>query len=130
MCSAASQAGMALGVDGGRLAPLPPSAPWFGCHGLGAPVAGVSYRFGFVVPLCQGGACLSPPSCAGEGRRGSAGIQKSVFLHPFPPVLLFGFFSPESDLLMFKKLLIKIVHVVCLDTVPVSAGGDGYGRGL
>lgn len=100
MCSAASQAGMNLGMDGGRLAPLPPSSPCFGSHGLGlgAPVEAVSCRFGFVVPLCQGGACISPHPVLERGGGGALGYRNRYFYTIFLLyycLVFFFFFLPS-----------------------------------
>lgn len=69
-------------------------------------------------PLSAWLGCIRPQSCVVRG----AGIQKSVFLHPFPLVLLV-FFPLASDLLMFKKIINKKLFM--WSRYGARAGGRG-----
>lgn len=120
MCPAASQDGMSLGArvrcrgGWGQI----PTSPSF------SPVFWVSGGGGFMqfwlcgAPLSAWLGCIRPQSCVVRG----AGIQKSVFLHPFPQVLLV-FFPLASDLLMFKKIINKKLFM--WSRYGARAGGRG-----
>lgn len=89
MCSAASQDGMSLGVrvrhrgGWGQIPTSPSFSPvfWLSGRGFHADLA-------LWCPFARVGLVLDPHPVLVKGRWGGTEIQKSVFLHPFPPVLL------------------------------------------
>lgn len=123
MCSAASQHGMSpgthLGLDGGRFPPVSPQP-----RGSGV---GRAFPAGLALwsPFSSVGVVSEPHPALLRG----AGVHKSGFLHLFPPVLLDFFFFPASDLLMFKKLLIKKLFMWSRDGARASGGGVVTGVG-
>lgn len=105
-------------MDGGRFPPPPHSAPCFGCRG-----GGFMQIWLCGAPLPAWRCCIRPPSCVVRGGGGALGYRNRYFYTLFLRYCWFVcFFFLASELLMVKKLLIKICSCGP-DTVPVPAGG-------